>query len=173
MTHVRHPPILATDFGAALAEIIAAWSGISRLLSMLLSDLMANRTLGPGDDMAAGLALMGMDARVQFGLVKTLGVARLGKRSEKRINALVDRLETLKKQRDFLAHACWHVNEKGKLVGNSLKTVGKVQYVERPIATADLQADFVKLTAAVSDLIRFFQSHGYLRGLQEQHGRFF
>jgi hypothetical protein len=169
----RARPILHADFGAALAEFIAGWAGASQILSMTLSDLAAGKTLGPNDDMSGAMAHVGMDARVQFGLIRTMGLVRVGKANEKRLGKLIDRLEKSKKQRDFLAHANWSVDGKGRMVGHSLKTVGKVQLISRPLTTKDLEAEFDALTEAMNDLVKFFKAHGFLSGLQGVHGRFF
>ena len=172
-TKRTYAPILPPAFAAVLGEFVASWSGTSGLLAMLLSDLVAGRTLGEGDDVTGSMVLIGMDTRVQLGFIKTLGVARIGKENEKTIEFLVQNLEKSKRQRDFVAHAMWSIDAKGRLIAHSLKTVGKVRYIERHISNKHIVEEIASLVTTTEMLVKLFKKHGYLSGMNGWNGKFF
>lgn len=169
----EYAPILDTGIAAAIGEFIASWSGTTGLLTMLLSDLAAGKSLGPTDDVTGSMALVGMDIRVQLGLLKTLGVARLGKKNEKAITAIVEKLEKSKKQRDVVAHAVWSIDAKGRTVAHTLKTVGTLKYQKRQISKRLLNQEIQSLVHTTNELVGLFQKQGFLSGLEHWNGRFF
>lgn len=169
----KYAPILPQPFAAVLGEFIASWAGTTGLLTMLLADLVKGKTQGPSDDVAGSLVLIGMDTRTQIGFVRSLGLARIGAKHEKNLAFLLDKLEKSKQQRDFFAHAMWSADDRGRLFAHSLKTVGKVRYVQRHVTSKTLVEEIASLTTTTGLLVKFFQKHGYLEGVKEWNGRFF
>lgn len=154
-------PMLPDDLNAAIGAFITTWSNVSGLFAVLISNLAAGRTIGPGDDMLFAFAHIGMDVRVQIGLLKTMGAARLGKKNEAALCKLCEKLEKSKAMRDRLAHSPWEVGGE-KPIAHIIKTVGTVK-AERQTFTADsVKAETQKLIELVGDLVELVQKHGFL-----------
>lgn len=173
MTDRKHVPILPSVLSASIGEFIACWAGTAALLTKLLADLVAGKSLADEDDLGGSLVLMGMGTRIQLGLVKTLGTARTGKQFGPYIQGLVKELEKSKAQRDFLAHAIWSTDTKGRTVGHSVKTVGTFRYIERPVSPEDVHKHIDALSKTSASLVKFFQTHGFLLTHSERLGRFY
>lgn len=170
----EHIPILPAALSASIGEFIACWAGTATLLTLLLADLVAGKSLTDEDDIGPASVVIGMGTRIQLGLVKTLGNARTGKRFAPTIHGLVDELEKSKAQRDFLAHAIWSPGTKGRMVAHSVKTVGKARYVKRSVSPVDVHKHIVALTKTSASLVKFFQTHGFLSAYTEgSRGRFY
>lgn len=154
-------PMLPAALNEAIGAFITTWSNAAGLFTMLISNLSAGRTVGPGDDMVFAFAHIGMDVRTQLGLIKTMGAARLGESHEKMLMKLCERLEDSKSMRDKMAHSPWEVGS-GKPYAHVLKTVGKVK-IEKHAFTAQMVNDETeKLVAALGELIALMQSNGFL-----------
>ena len=153
---------LPVELNAAIGAFITTWSNTSALLTMLISNLAAGKTLGPEDDMVFAFAHVGMDVRVQLGLIRTMGAARLGRKHEKEIGKLCDRLENSKGQRDKLAHAPWRLSDKGESLIHSIKTVGKVKLTLDVVTVESVKEETQKLIESVADLLALVQRFGFL-----------
>jgi len=57
-------PMLPTELNAAVGAFITTWSNVAGLLTILISNLSAGKTVTPSDDVVFAMAHIGMDVRV-------------------------------------------------------------------------------------------------------------
>jgi len=171
---IPRQPIFDVPLAAAIGEFIAAWSGAQMGLVMLMADLMLGRkfSMDNEEDVFALVPLIGMDPRTQIALLRTLLHQRLGDDVAAPIDKILDRLYSLKRQRDMLAHGVWEFHAKtGNMYAHSLKMTfpakgTRVQFTAHKVQELAIALDdhFVRLIEAV-------QPHGYLLELQTWRDR--
>jgi len=154
--------ILDPKLAAAIGELIATWSGMQSLLAIALTELMAGHALNDEESVASGVVVLGMEARVQIGLLKTLLAFRLKKEDSDDIAKILDKIENIKKIRDTFAHAVWECNDKGEAFSITVKTVGKIKYERTPQRAQDIRAHADRLQKLAGEFCRALQKHRYL-----------
>jgi hypothetical protein len=152
---------LPAELNTAIGAFVTTWSNASAVMTMLMSNFAAGKTLGPTDDMVLVFAHIGMEVRVQLGLIRTMGRARMGEDAGDALDKICERLEKLKALRDKLAHAPWRI-ENGKAIAHTLKTVGKVKFQDEVVTAESVNAEVSKLFSTLGELIDLVQSHGFL-----------
>lgn len=171
-TQPEIPLILNQHLAAAIGELIATWSGMQSLLARALTDLIAGRALNDDEFVAPAVVVLGMEARVQIGLLKTLLAFRLNKQDSDSIARTLDKIENIKKIRDTLAHAVWEYDDRGRAFSIIIKTVGQVKYERTPRRAQDIIAHAHRLQGLAGDLCNALQKHGYLPKHTPHNGKY-
>lgn len=171
-------PILGASLAATVGELVAAWGSTHWLYAFIMMELVTGKTIevvepekNP-DAVLLSAVVIGMDARVQMGLLKTLSRKRIPSSDASRIAKLLDIAGNIKDMRDRIAHGFWEYDGKTMYL-HMLKTVGRVRQTREPISPETVTALVIRLHKCTNQIVEIFKKHGFLARLEKHSGRYF
>ncbi len=158
-----YKPVVGSELARAIGFLVSEWSGSQGLLTTALADLMVGYkdAKEQNGDLLHAATIIGMDARVLMGLVRTVAPPRIGMDKKALIGNILDRMETVKNYRDRVAHCLWELDN-GKLYAVTLKTVGKGNLKRHHVTTTEIFQHINELHKAAIELLDLLKSYGYL-----------
>jgi hypothetical protein len=168
----EYQPIVDQSLATAIGLLVTEWAGAQWFLVRVLSELMIGTSLEEDDDPTHTAVIIGMDARPLMGLVRSLSKARFNEQVSDEISKILDEMEKVKKLRDLLSHCVWRKHDgKQGMTAFSIKTVGVVKIIERPIVEADIFKSITSLHNLAISLLGYLHSQGYMKLLPPSLGR--
>lgn len=144
----------------AIGLLITEWAHAEFLFSDILARLIAEPESKNTISSRATIAILGMDARVKLGLMKTIARMRFPEHADG-FDKLIDEILSIKKERDLIAHAVW---EKGKSPGCiepvGYRTVGKLKRLSGQRNASQIIDVAWKLREAIQYLGAFLTMNG-------------
>jgi hypothetical protein len=156
-------PILDESLALAIGHLIVEWSQVHGFLARALAELMIGKATTLEEDPTSSAVIIGMDARPLMGLIKSLAPSRLGSEAGAEVEKIIDTMERAKTLRDFVCHCLWAENEKGKMTGHLLKTVGKITLTEKIITDKEIFEKIALLRESASQILGYMHAFGYMK----------
>ena len=175
MVMIRYTtPKLPTLLAIEIAELIVSWSGATGLLTMLMIQLMMGPEFTDTDsDFTPIFPIIGMDPRTQIALLKSMLRKRVPDDDIPALDAILDRMEKIKKMRDVVAHCLWEPGKRDhEMYGIILKTTHRARMSRHHFSPARIHSFADALENLAAELVTTLQRHGYLRQLSPSHGRY-
>jgi hypothetical protein len=163
--------IVDEPIALAIGHLVTEWATAQMFLLTFLSELMVGRSLGPDDDLAHGLVLVGMEPRILLGLIRAYLPQRMKPEAVERVGKAVDNMERAKDLRDVLVHCIWQRKEPKRMTAISAKAVGKIKMISRDFRATDIESAVQALQQSGAALLVQAQAAGYLTSRQPSLGR--